>query len=161
MAITTQNSTQHAKVVATPQVKLETDEYHGRLRALIFNFVQSGVGDAGSLIRIGQLPSGRVRLILPLCFIAFEALGSSRTMDMGWEAYTDDNGDAVVADPNGLDDGVDVSSAGTVIPAGTLGGNETKLFASRGAGPIITLQINDAALADTDALDGILTYVVD
>ncbi len=160
MAITQQQSTQVAKESATPATKNATYDWHGRLRMARFDFTQSGVGDAASLAELVTLPQGQARVILPLSRIAFSALGSSRTMDLGWLAYTDKDGAAVSADPNGLDDGVDVSSAGSVTPGGTVGGDETYLFESQG-GVTLTAQFNDGTIPDAATLKGYIVYVVD
>jgi len=161
MAVTTQNSTQYANTQADPRVMNPTHDAHGRLRVARFNFTQSGVGDAGSLVRLVKLPSGKIRVILPLSRVACSALGASRTLDLGWAAHqADDGSGAVAADPNGLDDGVDVSASGAVIPGGTLGGDETKLFASLD-GIVLTAQVNDGTIPDGATLDGTIVYVMD
>ena len=162
MAVTTENSDQYDESYATVPAKVpETHEWAGRLRIAFFEFTQGGdAGDATSVARLIKLPAGKIRLILPISRVAFSALGSSRTMDLGWEAYTDDDGDSVAADPNGLDDGVDVSSAGSVNPAGTVGTHETYLLESR-AGVVITAQINDGTIPSAATLMGYFFYVVD
>ena len=105
MAVTTEYSTQYTESYVTIPAKVpETHEWMGRFRIGFFTFVQgSSAGDAGSLAYLIKLPAGKVRLILPLSRVHSSALGSSRTMDLGWIAYTDDDGDAVAVDPNGLD----------------------------------------------------------
>ncbi|MBO6784455.1 MAG: hypothetical protein JJ899_14465 [Alphaproteobacteria bacterium] len=162
MAITTENSTQYGNTVADPRVMNPTQEAHGRLRVARFNFTQgASAGDAGSIARLVRLPKGKVRVILPLSRVAFSALGASRTLDMGWEAYrTDEGSGEVAADPNGMDDGVDVSSAGAVVPGGTVGGDETVLFESLD-GVVLTAQINDGTIPAAATLDGYLVYVMD
>lgn len=161
MAITTENSTQYARTVATPSKKVTVPDWHARLRFMFFEFAQgSSAGDAGSIARLIRLPAGRCRVILPLSRLSWTAMGSSRTMDLGWEAYTNEDGTAVVADPNGLDDGIDTSGAGNVIPGGTIGVHETKLFDSQD-GVVITAQINDASLPAADTIDGWFAYGVD
>jgi hypothetical protein len=161
MAITTQDSTQLANTVAEPRVKNPTTDAHGRLRFARFSFVQSGVGDAGSIARLVRLPKGKVRVILPLSRVAFSALGASRTMDLGWEAYQADGGSGeIAADPNGLDDGVDVSSAGAVVPGGTVGSDETVLFETL-TGVVLTAQVNDGTIPDAATLSGHIAYVMD
>ena len=161
MAITTQDSAQLANTAAEPRVMNPTTEAHGRLRFARFSYTQSGAGDAGSVARLIRLPKGRVRIVLPLSRVAFSAMGASRTLDLGWEAYAaaDGSGD-VAADPNGLDDGVDVSSAGAVVPAGTVGSDETMLFDSM-AGIVLTAQINDGTIPDAATLSGHIAYVMD
>lgn len=161
MAVTTQNTTQYANTQADPRVLNATHEAHGRLRMARFNFVQTGVGDAGSIVRLVGLPKGKIRTILPLSRVAFSALGASRTLDLGWEAHQGDDGSGeIAADPNGLDDGVDASSAGAVIPGGTLGGDETRLFESLD-GVVLTAQINDGNIPDGATLDGTIVYIMD
>ena len=162
MAITNENSAQYANTVAEPRVKNPTHEAHGRLRIARFNFTQSALpGDAGSTARLVRLPKGRVRVFLSLSRIAHSGMGAGRTLDLGWEAHRADDGTGeVAADPNGLDDGVDVSAAGAVTPGGTLGADETKLFASLD-GVVITAQVNDGTLPAAATLDGHLVYVMD
>lgn len=162
MAVTTENSTQYANTQADPRVMNPTHEAHGRVRIARFNFTQgASAGDAGSIARLVKLPKGKVRVILPLSRVAFSAMGASRTMDLGWEAYRADDGSGDVAeDPNGLDDGVDVSSAGSVIPGGTLGGDETALFESLD-GVVLTAQVNDGTIPAAATLDGYVAYVMD
>lgn len=162
MAVTQEQSTQISNPLATtPPTLNNANEDHGKVRIKRFNFTQgASAGDAGSLAELVTLPPGSVRVLLHLSRVAFSAMGASRTMDLGWLAYTDQDGDAVAADPNGLDDGVDVSSAGSVIPAGTVGGDETYLFQSND-GVTITAQINDGTLPAAGTLDGVIAYVVD
>lgn len=161
MAVTTEDSTQVGYTTATPEKHPATHELHGRLRIAFFAFTQgAGAGDATSTASLVKLPAGKVRLMLRLSYVGFSALGSSRTMDLGWQAFTDDDGDSVAADPNGLDDGVDVSSAGSVIPGGTVGTHETYLFESQG-GVTIDAQINDGTIPIAATLMGHFVYVVD
>ena len=161
MAVTQEQSTQVANTAATPPTRNPTHDWRGRLRIARFAFTQSAaVGDAGSLAELVKLPAGKVRVILPLSRIAFSAMGAARTMDIGWLAYTDDDGVAVVADPNGLDDGVDVATANSVVPDGTVGGDETKLFESQG-GVTVTAQINDGTIPAAATLKGYVVYVHD
>ena len=121
---------------------------------------RAGTGDAGSLAELVRLPAGHVRLILPLSRVAFSALGSSRTMDLGWAAYANHDGAAVVADPNGLDAAVSVSAAGSVNPSGTVGGGETMLFSAQ-EGLTLTAQINGGTIPSGATLNGWFVYVVD
>lgn len=88
---------------------------HGKLRFLCATIVQgAAAGDAGSTVIIGDLPSGRVRVLPHLSRYKVTALGASRTMDIGHEAYYDradptDTGEA--DDDNAFADNIDVSSA--------------------------------------------------
>jgi len=161
MAITQEKSAQIVNQESVPPVVAGVDELRGKLKVLRFSFVQgAAAGDAGSLQELVKIPAGVVRLILPLSRIAVSALGISRTMDLGWLAYTGLDGDAVVADPNGLEDGVDVSSAVAFIPAGVVGGDETYLFSSNG-GLTLTAQVNDGTIPIGATVDGYFIYVQD
>ena len=160
MAVTQQQATQLSNTDLAPQVNNPTTDMTGKLRIARFNFTQSGEGAVASLAELAKLPPGNVRVILTLSRITFSAMGAARTMDLGWLAYTDLAGAAVAADPNGLDDGVDVSSAGSVNPGGTVGGEETYLFTSL-EGVTITAQINDDVIDDGETLDGYLIYILD
>tara|TARA_Y100000004_G_scaffold53731_2_gene59756 strand:- start:270 stop:758 length:489 start_codon:yes stop_codon:yes gene_type:complete len=162
MAVTTEYSSQYTESYITVPAKVpESHEWMGRLRIGFFEFTQgSDAGDAGSLAYLVKLPAGKVRLILPLSRVHSSALGSSRTMDLGWIAYTDDDGASVSADPNGLDDGVDVSSAVAFNPGGTVGTHETYLFESQ-EGVVLTAQVNDGTLPAAATIKGYFVYVID
>jgi hypothetical protein len=162
MAVTTEYSAQYTESYVTVPAKVpETHEWAGRIRLAFFEFTQgAAAGDAGSLAYLVKLPAGKVRVLLNESYIASSALGASRTMDTGWVAYTGDDGVAVAVDPNGLDDGVDVSSAVAFSPIGTVGGSETKLFESQG-GVVLTAQVNDGTIPAAATIKGYFAYVCD
>lgn len=160
MAVTMQQSAQLALTGADPRRPNPVHEWAGRLRLALFDFTQAGAGDAGSIAELVKLPAGHVRLILPLSRIGFSAMGSARTMDLGWAAYADHDGNPVAADPDGLDAGVDVASAGSVNPSGTVGGGETVLFEAR-EGLVITARVTGGTIPDGATLKGYFVYVVD
>lgn len=163
MAVTTQESTEYANIYTTkPQVMNATSDWHGRVRIAYFSHTQSGAGDAGSSVAAVTLPPGRVRLLGPLCNIRINWTTASATLDAGWDAYTDLSGTAVVADPDGLDDGIDVESAvsiplGTVAAVAATGG--TKVFESKDG---ITIRLTSpGVLAASSTAVGFVAYVLD
>lgn len=161
MAITTENSVVMAKLEGIIQGEVEPHQKDGRIRYLNIDFTQgAAAGDIASFQRLNKLPYGRCRLILPLSYIAHSAFGAGATLDLGWEAYTDLDGVAVVADPNGLDAAVNVAAAGNFVPAGTLGGGETKLFNSQ-SGVVLVAQNGGAVIPVGATLKGFLSYVAD
>lgn len=161
MAVTTENSTQVARRLAERPTQVPTYDLHGRMRIAYFDFTQgASAGDAGSLARLVQLPAGKVRVLLALSRIYSGAMGTSRTMDIGHEAYTQTDGTAVAADEDDLDANVDVSSAVAFNPIGTIGTNETKLFDSK-AGVTLTAQVNDGTLPAAGTISGYFVYVID
>lgn len=157
MAVTTEYSDQEQVRQDDPKTEIPLED-SGKLWAYKFEFTQgSSAGDAGSLAYLRKLPPGPVNLFLPLSRVHFSAMGTGRTMDLGWSAYTSPADAAVSADPNGLDDGVDVSSAGAVVPGGTVGTDETYTFDSRD-GVMLQAQINDGTIPASATLKGVWVF---
>ena len=163
MAVTTQLSAEYTIQTTTPIVNSNTVDKHGKLRTLFFSHDQDGAGDANSTVTLGKLPGGKVKIIGGLSRFYCNWVTGSQTMDIGWKAYTDLDGDAVALDVDGMVDGLDVDAVGyfdmeSNTAAGKLkGGNYT--FESRDGVEITALAI--AALADGDDLCGYITYVID
>lgn len=161
MVVTNQESTQYAAIYSTTPPALEAaDQYYGKLRVLAFDHTQSGAGDAGSTVKLVKIFPGQGSILLALSGIGVSALGAARTADLGWAAYVDQDGAAVAADPNGLDDGTDVSAAVFYNPVGTLLLAETKRLQSRD-GVDIEIQINDGTIPDAATINGYLVVAVE
>ena len=163
MAVTSQLSAEYTIQTTTPIVNSNTVDKHGKLRTLFFTHDQDGVGDAGSLVTLGKLPAGKVKILGGLSRFYCNWVTGSQTMDIGWAAYTDEDGDDVALDVDGLVDGLDVDAVGyftmeSNIAAGKLLGG-TYTFNSNN-GVVITAKAI-AALADGDDLCGYITYVID
>ena len=152
MAITNLNSTQYANQVADPVVKQPPSVIFGAVRYAKFNYTQVGAGDAGSIANLVEIQPGKTEVLE--IYVSWSAMGASRTMDLGYAAYTDENNDAVAADPDAFHSGEDVSSAGTVRHI------EQTLIESID-GWVLTAQINDAAFDDGETLDGFILFVGD
>lgn len=161
MATTTQYSTEYDAANVTKSGNLDTTQIAGRVRCAFFTHAQSGAGDAGSSVALAKLPAGKVRLLASQSKAYVNWTTSSATLDMGWDAYTDENGTAVAADADGIDDGLSVDTAGyqTFGSALTATGG-TKVFTSS-EGVVIRATSTDTAIADGDDLVGCLFYVVD
>jgi hypothetical protein len=115
MAVTTQYGVEYTSIFQTePPAPNETHEWHGRLRTAYCTHVQSGVGDATSIIYLFKLPPGSVRLMVPMCWAYVNWTTASATLDMGYGAYTNLAGTAVAADVDGIIDGISVESAGVI-----------------------------------------------
>ena len=168
MAITTQNSTQHANTVAVPPTMNDPSDHHGRMRIMYFSHDQDGAGDRYSYVRLGKLPAGKVRIFMGLSRAYVNWITGSAQIDFGWEAYQDLTGTTVAADPNGLIDGISVetvgyfslegASGGTGAPLKATGG--TKLFESQ-SGVILIAQTDDVAIVTGDDLAGYMVYTID
>jgi hypothetical protein len=165
MGVTTQYSTEYTQVYVTvPSSNLTTAEKHGVLRVAFFTHTQSGAGDATSSVALVKLPPGRVRLLGSLSRAYVNWTTGSATLDLGWDAYTNLSGTAVVADPNGLIDGLDVDTVGFRTFEGALAGElltgGTHVFESKD-GVVIRATCQDQILADLDDLVGYFVYVID
>lgn len=165
MAVTLQNSVEYANTLADPVVNNSTTEFQGRMRVMFFTHDQSGVGDAGSSVALGKLPPGRIRIISALSRVYVNWTTAGQTLDVGWDAYTNTAGTAVVADPDGLVDGLDVESAGYFTLEGALAGVKasggTFVFESKTGVVIRATSKSDKAIADGDDLVGYIVYVAD
>lgn len=171
MAVTTQKSTEYTNATATPPTNNDTTDLHGRVRIASFVHDQSGAGDATSSVALFKLPAGEVRLSMEDVWMYVNWTTASATLDLGWDAYTGQDGTAVAADADGLVDGVSVETAGVlsganedlVAAAGagwTAANGYSKVFASKN-GVVIRATSTDTAIADGDDLVGRMKYVVD
>jgi hypothetical protein len=132
---------------------------------MYFEHDQSGAGDAGSSVALCKIPAGRVRLLLPMSWMYVNWTTASATLDLGWDAYTDLNNSAVVADDNGLIDGISVENAGVIgfEELTTLAGLDavahTKVFESKDG--VVIRATSPGAIADGDDIAGFLVYMHD
>ena len=86
------NSTQYAKTVDTPSVKISTTELHGRVRVAYADFTAAGAQETISMFKLpngARIIGGRVN---------HAALGSSTTLSIGHAAYDNAAGTTVAAD---------------------------------------------------------------
>ena len=161
MAVTTQKSTEYTNATANPVVQNAVHDYHGRVRIAYFTHDQDGAGDATSSVALCSLPAGKVRVLLASSSAYVNWTTGSATLDLGWDAYTNTDGTAVSADPDGLVNGLNVDTAGyQTFGAGTAATGGTYLFESQG-GVVLRATSQDQALASGDDLVGYIMYVVD
>lgn len=117
-----------------------------------------GSGDANSTIALCHLPAGKFVLLGHLCTVRHSAFGTGRTMDIGWDAYTNQDGTAVNADEDGLHSAADVAAAGSFVPLDELGVSAMRLFDSRD-GVTFRAKVEAAALSTGETLDVILVFM--
>ena len=163
MAVTTQKSTEYTNATATPVTLNEANVYHGRVRIAYFTHDQDGTGDAGSSVALCSLPAGKVKVLLAASRAYVNWTTSSATLDLGWDAYTDIDGDAVALDIDGLVDGLSVDTVGYFTLEGALaavkatGGTYT--FETQSG--VVIRATSPTAMVSGDDLVGYLLYVVD
>ena len=113
MAVTTDSSPQ-AKAILGTGPKLAAYKDMGSLLNQEINFTQgAAAGDIASTARLFKIPAGIYRFKRHLSFITCSAFGAARTLNIGWEAFVDKDGTAVVASAAGLNSAVDVSAVAT------------------------------------------------
>lgn len=170
MALTAEYGVEYTSIYQTkPSAKVGTHTWHGRLRFMYVSHVQAADGTgAASNVALCKIPPGTVRLVLPMSYLYVNWTETSATLDLGWDAYTDLNGTAVVADPDGLLDGLGVDTAdvygfeeltaavGTGAPATT---GYTKVFSSKDG--VVIRATASPGIAATDAIYGGFAYVQD
>lgn len=160
MAQTFLNSTQIAKFLAGGIKNLTTDVL-GRMRKYRFDFDQgAAAGDIGSTVSLIQIPPGSTRIYLRDCLVAFSAFGAARTLNIGYAAYKDRDGNDVAAAPAAFVSALDVSAAGTSSFAGVVGGEESFLFESQDAVTILATVAGGTIPVDA-TLNGDTTLVRD
>ena len=163
MAVTTQKSTEYTNRTATPVTNNKTTEEHGKLRIMFFTHDQDGAGDASSSVALGELPAGRVRVLLASSRAYVNWTTSSATLDLGWDAYTAQDGSTTAADPDGLVDGEDVDTVGYFDMEGGLAATKalggTYVFESKDG--VVLRATSTTAIADGDDLIGWIVYIVD
>lgn len=162
MAVTTQNTTEYTNATASPVVNLNpTTDYAGRVRIMHFTHNQDGAGDATSSVALGTLPAGKVKVLLSSSNAYVNWTTGSATLDLGWDAYTDGDGNSVAADADGLLNGLNVDTAGQFsLGSGQAATGGTYTFNSKG-GVTIRATSQDTAIANDDDLVGYILYVVD
>lgn len=161
MAITIEYSTEYTNgEITKPPVMNHTTEQHGRIRFARATFVQgAAAGDIGSIQTLLRLPSGRVRILGHMSRLITSAFGASRTLSLGYGAYTNVDGVAVAASTNALANALDVSAAAanTLVTATGAGDN---LFLSQG-GVVIAASVAGGTIPVAATVTLLLAYVAD
>lgn len=161
MAVTTEYSTEYTNgEITKPVVANHTTEQHGRVRFARATFVQgAAAGDIGSVQVLLKLPSGRVRVLGHLSRLVTSAFGASRTLSVGYSAYTDVDGAAVAASSAAFASALDVSAAAAnTFAAATAAGDS--LFLSQ-AGVTIAAVVAGGTIPAAATINLLLAYVVD
>lgn len=156
-------SEQMTKLRAVPVTPLNVDESHGKVRTCRFDYTQVAEGAIGAVIELCKLPAGRIRFLGQESQLYHNLTTGTVDLDVGWAAHVDFAGDAVAADPDGLDDNIDCETAevtrlGSV--AAVLAEGKAKVFESQ-EGVIITATVRTAVIAAGDTLKGYISYILD
>lgn len=157
MAVTEINSTTYAN-----QLLGELGaEAEGKVRCLSIEFDQGdAAGDATSTQILGKLPAGRIRVLTNLSKIEFSAFGASRTLDIGFQAHEDEDGDAVAEDADYFASAVDVSAAGNVA-LDESGTPEISQALVSNAGIVVFSTVAGGTIPVNATLKGHIFYIVE
>ena len=165
MAITNEKSTQVTNQDANPQIKNPKFQMNGDQKYMFFNFTQgAAAGDAGSTALLVRIPGGQGHILPVMSHIEHSAFGAARTLDVGIAAHTDRSGAAVAAVADNIDDGRDVSGAGSGFMGTGTNGKQFIAYdigATKGqvaqADVLATVNVDTIPAAAT--LTGWITYV--
>ena len=113
----------------------------------------------GAAYPIGKLPAGQITIHPSLSRLVTSAFVSTADLDVGYAAYTEEDGTAVVADPNGWFDSVDVGGGTKDIAwngtGGILAGPVT--YNSK-EGITVTFSVDTADMSIGDTVDMYIAY---
>lgn len=165
MAVTHQESVEYANAFTDePREMNPVSSWGGKVQMAFFTHDQDGAGEATSTVAIIKLPPGRVRVILPMSQAYINWTTGSATLDFGWDAYDGLDGVEVIADGDGLADGIDVESAGyfnlgafATAPSAIKATGGTKLFTSKNG--VVLRLTSPGAIASGDDAVGYVAYV--
>ena len=161
MAVTSQEGTEYALLNTSPPTIQNKQVLGGKVEIAYISHTQSGLGDATSDVAVAKLPAGRVRLLGPMSSVYVNWTTAVATMDVGWDAYTDFGGAAVAASINGIDDGINVETAGyQTLGSAVVAAGGTKVFESQ-SGVTIRFTSTDVALAASSTVAGYIAYIAD
>jgi hypothetical protein len=147
------NSIQMAKILATPNSKLQPNERHGRAR-IMFGQINANAAQIGDTVYLGRIPQGAR---ITGSWVNCAAGTASSTLDLGLRKTSD----KTVIDATGLATAQAISAAGKFDTIGT--GTSTK----NGLSYITTTEVDvygtvkGAATPAGQLISVIVDYVVD
>ena len=100
-----------AVAIDLPRGTVNGNLWDAKKRFQTFSLTVPAAPVAADIYHIALLPP-KAYVLMPEFFVQWPASSNNPTMDVGWLAYTDTSGAAVVADQNGLDAAI---AMGTVV----------------------------------------------
>ena len=109
------SSTQYAAQVGGSSVaKIPGGDLHGILHRSYFSYTHLAAAGAGTgEVNLVTLPPGRIRIFAHDSRLITSQTAASATMDVGYRAYTEPDGDSIAEDDNAFEDNRDVATAAT------------------------------------------------
>ena len=147
------NSIQQAKIAATPSEKVKTNELAGRVRVA---FAQYEASAEQSTIHMFSIPNG-ARLLSGS--VAYDALGSSTTISVGYAAHTKSDGTTEAADVDQYKAAAASTSAQSVAVLDTIALDKNAITDANKDGVPVTVTLAGANGTGTIQLQ--MLYVID
>jgi hypothetical protein len=147
------NSIQQAKIAATPSEKVKTNELAGRVRVA---FAQYEASAEQSTIHMFSIPNG-ARLLSGS--VAYDALGSSTTISVGYAAHTKADGTTEAADVDQYKAAAASTSAQSVAVLDTIALDKNAITDADKDGVPVTVTLAGANGTGTIQLQ--MLYVID
>ena len=141
----------------------DLDGFHALLQGhraqfAFFNYLKDGAGAANDTLLLCRLPPGKVTVMGPMSYIGHTALVGA-TCDIGHEAYTDRQGNAVALDRDDLVDGESVAAAGSIVLGSAFAtSSRCKTYESLD-GVTLYATFLAAGMGDADRFDGYIAYI--
>ena len=147
------NSIQQAKIAATPSEKVKTNELAGRVRVAFAEYEASA---EQSTIHMFSIPNG-ARLLSGS--VAYDALGSSTTISVGYAAHTKSDGTTEAADVDQYKAAAASTSAQSVAVLDTIALDKNAITDANKDGVPVTVTLAGANGTGTIQLQ--MLYVID
>ena len=147
------NSIQQAKIAATPSEKVKTNELAGRVRVAFAEYEASA---EQSTISMFSIPNG-ARLLSGS--VAYDALGSSTTISVGYAAHTKSDGTTEAADVDQYKAAAASTSAQSVAVLDTIALDKNAVTDADKDGVPVTVTLAGANGTGTIQLQ--MLYVID
>ena len=147
------NSIQQAKIASTPSEKVKTNELAGRVRIAFAEYEASA---EQSTIHMFSIPNG-ARLLSGS--VAYDALGSSTTISVGYAAHTKSDGTTEAADVDQYKAAAASTSAQSVVVLDTIALDKNAVTDANKDGVPVTVTLAGANGTGTIQLQ--MLYVID
>ena len=147
------NSIQQAKIASTPSEKVKTNELAGRVRIAFAEYEASA---EQSTIHMFSIPNG-ARLLSGS--VAYDALGSSTTISVGYAAHTKSDGTTEAADVDQYKAAAASTSAQSVAVLDTIALDKNAITDANKDGVPVTVTLAGANGTGTIQLQ--MLYVID
>lgn len=130
----------------------------GKPNSPVITYTQVAAGTIGDTVLLEKVPAPAVRLLPAKWIVEVAGWSALTTLNVGWKAYRDRQGNAVAASANGIVDALDIATDGRTALAADAALQLTDLMLASREGVDIVAQINGAAPAANATLKLIMDF---